>query len=397
MSASAASFAAYARAVARGEGVPSDILELVGAREPTPYEVLRRLVPRSERRDRGTFFTSSETATHLWSQSLTSILPGSVIVDPACGAGDLLIPAARHIEASDIKDVIFRTCDIDADFTDLAATLLRRQMPSGNGQVEAIDQDFMLDDTTVSDATHVVLNPPFIPITAQEDWAAGNINAAALFVIRALKAMKPGAQLLALLPDVLRSGSRYTAWRSTVESLASVDHVEVLGVFDEHADVHVFTTRLTVGATGGAGGWHPVATDEPKLADYATIRVGPVVPHRDREEGPLCDYVTARSLTSGESLQRRYSGRKERGHLVLVNRTSRPGEQRRIRARIWSADEALAVENHLLVVSPKDGKLSTCHKILAVLSNAASAQFLDERIRLRHLTVRALSEIPWRP
>lgn len=386
-----ATFAAYARALEQGEAIPTPILELVGS-DPTPYQVLRRLVPRAERRVRGTYFTSSALAASLWADALDSITAGSIIVDPACGAGDLLIPAAEHVSASSLGNVVVRACDIDEDLTRVATARLRQALETDSSLVEGIAADFMADTTSLADATHVVLNPPFVPILAAESWGSGNVNSAALFAIRALAAMRHGARLLAVLPDVLRSGSRYGAWRASVQRLGAINSIRTLDVFDDHADIHVFTIDITVGDTKHAATWPGQTPAGPTLRDFAHVRVGPVVPHRDPEEGQLCTYITARSLASGESLERKFAGRKERGPLVLVNRTSRPGE-RRVRTHLWTGTDEVAVENHLLVVVPKDGV--TCSEIVAVLDSSSASGFLDERIRCRHLTVQALSEIPW--
>lgn len=387
----ATTFAQYARAMELGESIPSSIVELIGS-EPTPYQVLQHLVPRTERRERGTFFTSSSTANSLWGDVIDSIQPGAVVVDPACGAGDLLWPAAAKISESNLSDVILRACDVDQDFTRVAAARLRRALGAEHEAVEGLTANFLVDASSVADATHVVLNPPFVPIVVEEPWASGRANAAALFTIRALQAMPSGARLLAVLPDVLRSGSRYSAWRDTVAGLASLNRVEVHGVFDEQTDVHVFILDAMVGQEPSSASWNP-PTSESTLKDYADIRVGAVVPHRDSEDGAVSQYVTARSLSSGETLMRGFSGRKENGPFVLVNRTSRPGESPRVRARLWTDPKDVAVENHLLIVAPKEGV--NVSDVLEVLESEETANFLDNRIRCRHLTVRALKEIPW--
>lgn len=387
-------FTEYARAIELGETIPTSITDLIGT-DPTPYEVLRHLVPRGERREKGTFFTSSTTAAGLWKGALETVGPGSVIVDPACGAGDLLIPALRRIKeisAADAGLVTVRACDIDEDFVRVATARIRRSIGSDTVGVEGHHRDFLSDASSVGDATHVVLNPPFVPIPVTASWANGLVNAAAVFTLHALREMQAGARLLAVLPDVLRSGTRYAAWRRIIEEISRVNRIETHDVFDDRTDVHVFILDVTVGSGAGAVSWSETTTGS-TLEDYAIVRVGPVVPHRDPEKGPLGAYVTARSLSSGVTLQRRFAGRKHRGPLVLVNRTSRPGESPRVRARIWNSAEDVAVENHLLIVEPKAG--TNCADLLAVLESQTTKEFLDDRIRCRHLTVRALKEIPW--
>jgi hypothetical protein len=386
-------YAAYAEALESGLELPE--LFRTAGRASTPYEILRQLRPIAELRSRGTFFTGSDIASKLWSLAINDLSHGAVIVDPACGAGDLLMPAISHVVQNGLKHVVVRAGDIDPDFARVAAVRLRAAMPVGCGEATAQESDFLLDTGVLKDATHVVLNPPFVPIKVQTDWASGNVNAAALFVLRALENMRPGARLLAVLPDVLRSGSRYEKWRRQVSRLALLENVDVLGVFDADTDVHVFLINAIVGAPGTSVTWMDESFEGTSVSDLFEVRVGPVVPHRDEEIGTEVEYVTARSLSAGLHLRRQYSGRLERGPMVLVNRTSRPGETPRVKARLRPGKAELAVENHLLVLVPKDGKLSSCRLLISVLEDPRTVDYLDNRIRCRHLTVQAVKGIPW--
>lgn len=387
-------FAAYAGSIASGAALPSHMLSATGS-DPSPYEVLRRLVPRDELRELGTFFTSSAMATELWGTALASIADDAVIVDPACGAGDLLLPALTRANAYKLRNVVIRACDVDPHFTRIAAPRLLAADVKSICAVEAFTRDFLEDCSTLSDATHVVMNPPFIRTDSVESWGKGTVNLAARFITKALAVMSRGSRLLALLPDVLRSGSRYETWREEVASSSTVAAVKPLGVFDEQTDVHVFRLEVIVGTSERSAPWLPTHDSLENVGSHCNVRVGPVVPHRDPEEGRLVDFLTARSLSAGTSNRRRFRGRLEQGPMVLVNRTSRPGESPRVRARLWTNSKPVAVENHLLVLTPTDGRLETCHELLNVLKHPSTARFLDERIRCRHLTVRAIKEIPW--
>ncbi|MDO9395838.1 MAG: class I SAM-dependent methyltransferase [Herbiconiux sp.] len=393
MTSGAVSFATYADALESGADIPAS-LRTADGRDLTPYQVLRMLVPRHELRQRGTFFTSTDMASGLWRSALESVEDNAIVVDPACGAGDLLLPMALHAASSGLN-VTIRACDIDPHFTQIARSRLEKVLDGGGGLVEGQVRDFTTDTDALSDATHVVLNPPFVPMVVETDWASGAVNAASWFVIRALGAMKPGSRLLAVLPDVLRSGSRYEAWRAAVQRLGKVTSVQALGVFDTDTDVHVFTLDVIAGDTGASVGWVESKVSEFTLGDLVDVRVGPVVPHRDPEIGALVEFITARSLSAGVVQQRRYSGRLEIGPMVLVNRTSRPGETPRVRARFRESQTATAIENHLLVVIPKDPVATPFAELLRVLQSPSTAHFLDSRIRCRHLTVKALKEIPW--
>ena len=56
---------------------------------------------------------------------------------------------------------------------------------------------------------------------------------AAQFIAHVLALAKPNQEIVAVLPDVLRSGSRYSRWRSQVEQRATVLSKHVYGRFDK--------------------------------------------------------------------------------------------------------------------------------------------------------------------
>ena len=92
---------------------------------------------------------------------------------------------------------------------------------------------------------------------------------------------------------------------------------------------------------------------------------------------------------------RKYTGRTFQPPFVVVRRTSRPDDKFRAVATVIVGHELVAVENHLMVLLPKDNKLSSCKKLLSVLKSEETNKWLNERIRCRHLTVNALKNVPW--
>ncbi|RRC95910.1 N-6 DNA methylase [Schaalia canis] len=356
------------------------------------HNLLRETVSLEARRAQGVFFTGSKMASLLWEGVIDGVGNGAVLVDPACGVGDLLVAPLERVERNGIQDVSVLVSDVSADLAQIARMRLLNIDQRGAVQIEAMEADFLHESSLVSKATHVVLNPPFVSMDANESWASGQVNSAALFVVNALASMQEGARLLAILPDVLRSGSRYEKWRLHVSQMAKINRLKVLDVFDDHADIHVFVLDLTVGSTGRDFLWTPSIRDT-TLGQMAEVRVGSVVPYRDSGRGSEVSFVTARALAEGRKLERRYEGRLDYGPFVLVNRTSRPDSSPRLRAHMWTSDEPVAVENHLIVVKPREGV--ECADILTVLSSPSTEDFLNQRIRCRHLTVSAIKEIPW--
>ena len=358
----------------------------------SPYDALRRLADLETLRQKGTFFTAAQLAHELWEPELVHMPEDAVILDPASGAGDLVIPVAAWAGRTNTTTSI-RLNDVEDVFLPIARSRLLHVTPSVTVTTKC--SDFLADAHFAEGVTHLALNPPYFSLDCERPWGSGKVSAAAVFVEHALRHMDAGSTLLAVLPDVLRSGSRYGKWRAFVESVGSVARVAPQGQFDSATDIHVFLLTVRVGGSGPHVPWVKDGGATERLQDNAQVRVGPVVPHRDGEEGPDVPYLTARNLAAAKTERRRFAGRLERGPMVLVNRTSRPGDRPRIRARIVSDTTPSAVENHLLIVRPLDGTIKSCERIVELLGRESTWAFLDERIRCRHLTVSALKEIPW--
>ena len=80
---------------------------------------------------------------------------------------------------------------------------------------------------------------------------------------------------------------------------------------------------------------------------------------------------------------------------MVVRRTSRPGDNHRAVASIINVKERVAVENHFLILQPKDLRLVTCKRAAKVLFSAKTTDWLNKVIRCRHLTVSSLMRLPW--
>jgi hypothetical protein len=92
---------------------------------------------------------------------------------------------------------------------------------------------------------------------------------------------------------------------------------------------------------------------------------------------------------------RRHEGKVYEPPFVTIRRTSRPGHPYRAAATIISGQQAVAVENHLIVCEPIDGTLTTCKNLMRQLKSKAVNKFLNDRICCRHLTVGSVAAIPF--
>lgn len=384
---------------------------------------LRRVAPVETRRKFGVFFTGTDLGSRLVGCG-KGFGATSVFYDPTCGMGDLLIAAARKLPlCKTLPDTLrqwghqLTGTDLHREFIEGARTrlvLLARQRHQTDETLRSSDADFfpnirvadgLKQEALFTRATHLLLNPPFGQVAAPAgcSWAGGRITEAAAFVVAALERAKPGTEMLAILPEVLRSGSFSEHWRRRISQLADVQFVEPYGIFDDNADVDVFILRLTRRAetqnpppllwTNAAGA--RTAT----VADFFDVHVGRVVPHRDKESGPLRRYIHPRNIATWVEVtriseKRRHKGLTYQPPFVVLRRTSRPGHPYRAAATVILGAQPVAVENHLIVCEPRDQSADTCRALMEQLRTQRVNEFLDQRIRCRHLTVGAVAAIP---
>ena len=390
-----------------------------------PGRVLRREVEIKALRQLGAFFTGTRLARRVTSSLKINNDTSSLFFDPTCGAGDLLLAIAKQLPISksfrktlDRWNVQLAGCDIAPEFVRLTKArlvllaakrcrvcLIDERIFLGDTFTKIVVDDFLSHSNLVTEADIVITNPPFGYTLAPNScgWANGRISAAALFMERIIHSTKYGSRIYALLPEVLRSGTRYIYWRRMISSLGIVRNERSLGMFDQWADVDVYLLD-----------YHKVnsnCSEHRKHARYFEnkrggvgrrfeIHVGSVVPHRHAEEGQEVPYVHARSLSTWTEHKnilekRKFTGRLFKPPFVVVRRTSRPGGGKRANAALVCTQEAVAVENHLIVMLPKDGELDTCRALMTRLRSAKTDDWIDKRLRCRHLTTPVLSEMPW--
>ena len=369
---------------------------------------LRRLVPYSARRTTGAFFTPTtilNATTQLLEGRLTS---SSVVYDPACGAGDLLLAAARVLPWDTTSQEAWNYRIIGRDLCPQFTAAARRRL-----LLQAVHhQSFtalpafprirtgcgLSATLALREATHVVLNPPFGPHLAPPDapWASGRVSQAATFLWRLLPRLRPGTEILAILPDVLRSGTNYAAWRRTITQRADITSVRFFAQFDHATNVHATLLTFVAKPFDNAApfvDWidYQVPLGS-RIADHFDVRVGSVVHFRDPHDGVRYPYVHSRNLIPWATIRSLDDSRLSvrpplYPPLVAVRRMSRPGDPERALATIVALDE------RLLTLTPRHGGLGACQRLLAQLKQPTTTEALNKRIRCRHLTVSALSDL----
>lgn len=390
-----------------------------------PGRELRRLVPLARRRADGAFFTGSTLAKKVASHFLRDTLRRIVVCDPACGAGDLLIaashglPIRRSLESTlQLWAKVLRGYDIHEQFVE--ATRLRlvlaalsrgaRSQDGTPGTLAALLSGVRVSnglDPSFDDVDVVLVNPPYgsRQAPARCEWASGLVSDAAMFTYDLVEKLPNAAKITAILPDVLRTGSRYAKWRRAIEQRLHIETVKVVGIFDSWADVDVFllhaVKRETISEKPSDAKWWFEANASARVRDKFEVNVGAVVPHRDPELGQWQKYLHARTISKLETYDvekapsRRSDRKTFRPPFVAIRRTSRPDDGTRAVGTIILGDADVAVENHLIVASPRSGSVTDCEALLDVLRSDSTTTWLNKRIRCRHLTVGAVSDIPW--
>lgn len=379
---------------------------------------VRQLVSLEQRRKDGIFFTSHCLAEKLISYVAPELSKGASAFDPTCGAGDLLLAAAKAMHLHSAPSAMLsqlstriKGLDLHHSFVEAAKLRLRLMTSlthrSSEESVAGLFPDLKVQDSLNGswnlDGTEcILLNPPFGQVCAPPEtkWGSGRVQRSALFIDKALSEMQPGQHAVAILPDVLRSGTNYIHWRKRVAQLASIHAVESVGKFDATTDVDVFILHLQRG--NGERNWpeqQQTNVLNKCIGDFCTVRTGPLVAYREPNKGPWRPYLDCTRATPWCELpplkKRRFRGTVVSGPFVVVRRTSSPSDAFRTVASIVNDECDVAVENHLIVIKPNDGSLETCRRLLAYFNTHAPTQWLNSRIRCRHLTVSAVRDIPF--
>lgn len=386
---------------------------------------LQHFVPLNTRKKAGIFFTGSVLADKVADFIAPLLNKGAKVIDPACGAGNLLISCAKHLPVG--KSLTETLCnwsdllygyDLHYQFVRiarirlflLAASLHKEIIPVGLSVINSEFHGIKIQDTLslknpTAQADCVVVNPPFGYMIAPGgcQWAAGKIQIAAIFIEKILYSAPKGQHIVAILPDVLRSGTRYKKWRKIVSGLATYLDIEIIGRFDDKTDVDVFVLHMVIGKSNKKfTEWYTeksrTSRIQPKISDLFEVSVGPVVPHRCPHKGNWHPYLDTSSAIPWSIVSklpnRRFKGTVTKPPFVVVRRTSNPGDKYRAVASIVTGSSPVAVENHLIVLKPKNETIKQCIKLIEFLKGASANQWFNERIRCRHLTVSSVKEMP---
>lgn len=387
-------------------------------------KILRKYLPISNMREKGSFFTGQKIADNLFVNSTRLISNQSIILDPACGTGNLLIEVSRKLS---VQKTLSSTLiawnkqligwDIEHYFIRLAkirliveavrrGVILDCDLKIGLEILSNIQEKdaLQVENHELSGITHLLMNPPFTSsVSPKRDfWSNGKVNTAGIFIDLYIRKIPLHCELLAILPDVIRSGSRYKKLRDFISLHLSNGMCSVYGRFNSKTDTDVFILSGIKSETeiNTSVSWSSIPDAEITLADFFDVTIGSLVAYRDPEEGPLFPYFHSKNCPVGATITatdeyRAYSGRTYTPPFIVIKRTSSPSDKNRAAATLINLNELVAVENHLIVIRPKSTKIEDCQSLLKLLSTAEVNYFLNDRARMRHLTIETIKKIPF--
>lgn len=382
-----------------------------------PYKTFRQSVALDDRRAAGTFFSGAELAHELAKLLHPRMSSGARVLDPTCGMGDLLLAYAALLPVAESLDETLTSwgeqlAGIDSRDELVAMAKARlvalaRSRGRFDGTINRIDDlfphivvgDMLNERLRIAEADGFLFNPPFGGSTNHDtpSWGSGKLSSAALFLDALIDSSHPSAPIAAVLPEVLRCGSRYAAFRARLTEMGISGSFTSRGRFDAWTDVDVFTTFLRK----SPGCLWPVDTAVTQVVgDHFEVWVGTVVPHRHGNNGPWRRFICAKSVPAWSEgfkpeSSRRFNGTVFQPPFVVVRRTSSPSDRKRAVGAVIVGDRPVAVENHLIVLMPREGGYKTCRALLTVLDSGQTTNFLNRSIRCRHLTTGSVKAIPW--
>ncbi|MCR4663976.1 MAG: hypothetical protein K5660_01245 [Paludibacteraceae bacterium] len=386
-----------------------------------PYQLLRCENRVSILREKGAFFSGDKLVDFLFTDVP---IVKTAIYDPAAGCGDLLLRyldklelASSFSESMQEWECIVYAAEKEPSFVKLMKLrlwlllYLKYHERTKLGQLVIPDLRERFAGVVCRDAFKylpetmpniVIMNPPFQQVDSNGvySWGTGKVSYAAIFLYEMYKRF-PKSRILAILPDVLRSGSRYEKLRTTVASdLKSV--VRVYGRFDKKTDIDVFVLdhrpdmRKRVLRNAGR-------KQGRMICDDFAVHVGAVVPHRDALKGRSCFFLTADNVPPGSNIVRvkekiKSVHKSVKGPFVVLRRTSSPSDKIRCVSSIVSSSHDFHLDNHLIYLKPREHKseLKLCQEVCNFFSSQECSAIVSRLIRCRHLTVRIIRNLTYK-
>lgn len=190
-----------------------------------------------------------------------------VIYDPACGSGSFLYEALRTLRRLNFSGSLRI---VGRDVSTAAISMARFTLalahadwgPAGGIEVDLQVADFLT--TAPAEADVILMNPPFLSWTAMSpgqreqvrelmgSLLKGRADLSMVFVIRALRCLRPGGVLGVLIPSSLLTLLSAEKWRDVIASEADIRLIASLGDYGLFRHAMVQVSALVLSLKNGA-------------------------------------------------------------------------------------------------------------------------------------------------
>lgn len=372
----------------------------------------------------GVFFTGDSLANECASY-IYSDFEGLKVLDPCCGTGNLLIAVSKKLELGNgltntlsIWNRKLHGFDLYEEFVEATKLRIILEAIQRGADLENYELDHYLGiltnitcknalelDAIKTNYNYILMNPPYnlSLIDDYKHWRSGKVNLAAVFLDYYILFSEVDTRFIAILPDVLRSGTRYAKWRDFVQNNLKAKIINK-GRFDSKTDVDVFILVGKKQTINNGIKWvkYSSTLSPKKISDYFCVNIGKVVPHRDPLMGSDYPYIYPKSMVNWSEIDSKdlqeniqHQSKPISPPFVIIKRTSSPKDKCRATAQLITGEKPVFVENHLIVVKPLQPCIYLCRKLITHLKSKEVSDFLNDYIRCRHLTVKSIKEIPF--
>jgi tRNA1(Val) A37 N6-methylase TrmN6 len=292
---------------------------------------------RAARRASGVYYTPPEVARQLAELTLVPMcqaaLPAIQVLDPACGAGELLLAARDVTVEHGRRPAALHGIDIDEQATNHCQQRLREpSLPIHIRHGDALAAEPPLPLGTF-DA--VLANPPYVSIRElarqhttdyicelrqRFQTARGNFDLYVLFIERCLAWLRPGGRCGLIVPnkwatlDYARPCRELLAEQATIDQVVDLSAHRVFREASVYPHLLVFTKRLvsqprhSITGTFTIGGSLPVESQVPtqtfgslaRLAcgtpGYAAAKIGSLLAEAEAAPSPALPFITSGNI-----------------------------------------------------------------------------------------------------
>jgi adenine-specific DNA-methyltransferase len=238
----------------------------------------------------GQFFTGPEVAEFMGSlvDGSGSQAVGVRVLDPGAGVGILGIAAARHLLSVGEARVHLVAVEAEPAARQALARTLAHIAGEAEGRLtyEVIGSDFLdmaqptLGVPTLAPFDFVISNPPYFKLSPTETRGGDAPNIYARFMEIGARLLRPGGQLVFIVPRSFASGLYFKRFRKAFHATMSLERVHIFdsrrdafrdqGVLQENIIVHYRKQRRRQGAVvvSTSCGAHDLATRREQPVPY---------------------------------------------------------------------------------------------------------------------------------